>query len=277
MDRRLDSEATIETAPTVVPNTTLGRIFLRSMGRSAAAFARVACRELGYEAAPVVTNCQGLAQLLDALPHGLVNDTAMLSELCPEHGNDAESECNSGFEVREPPIDDPENHQLDWVRANAETTEHIGVVARAVYAEDLPLWNRLQQFVSLGPVPESPSCDGSEDSVVRCFQHQMVIRHQLRQTWTRRCNKRMLVACSNPSISASIANQPKAMHTGTWVVGDSAVDGSDAPRMLERPKVFDDVRGPLDCVTGELASDAEIRESIGDLCWGTVLGDDLQT
>lgn len=277
MDRRFDSEATIDTAPTTISNTTLGRIFASSMGRSAAAFARVACRELGYEAAPVVTNCQGLAQLLGSLPH--VNDTAMLSVLCPEqtseHGTDIESECSSGFEVREPPIDNSESSQLDWVKANAQKTEHIGAVARAAYVEDLPLWNRLQYFGRVGPVPESPSCDGSEDSVVRCFQHQMVIAHKLRQAWTRRCNKRMLVACSNPSESPSV--EPEAMRaTGTWVVGDS-VDDNAASRMLEHPKVFDDVRGPLDCVTGELATDAKIQESIRDLCWGTVFGDRLQT
>lgn len=275
MDRRFDSEATIDTAPTTVSNTTLGRIFARSVGRSAAAFARVACRELGYEAAPVVTNCQGLAQLLDSLPH--MNGTAMLSVLCPEqtseHGTDIESECSSGFEVREPPINTSESSQLDWVKANAQKTEHIGTVARAAHVEDLPLWNHLQQFGRVGPVPESPSCDGSEDSVVRCFQHQMVIAHKLQQSWTRRCNKRMLVACSNPSESA----RPEAMRvTGTWVVGDS-VDDTAASRMLEHPKVFDDVRGPLDCVTGELASDAKIQESIRELCWGTVFGDRWQT
>ena len=269
MDRsHPDTEAVFDTVAAAA-NTTLGGIFSRSVGRSAAAFARVACKELGYEAAPVVTNCQGLVQLLAALPHQTVNNTAMLSALCPEHRLE-ESECPSWFEVRDPPINDPDNTQLDWVRANAYTKEHAGVVARAADAESLPQWGHLRQFSSVGPVPESPSCDGTEDAIVRCFQHQMIIPQKTRQSWTRRCNRRMLVACSNPVPSESESE----WQGGTWVVGDSSTTTTDnsPPSTLKHPKIFDDVRGPLDCRTGQLASDADIQHRVEELCWGTILG-----
>ena len=32
-----------------------------------------------------------------------------------------------------------------------------------------------------GPVPESPSCDGEEGSVIRCFQHQIMIPQKTQQ------------------------------------------------------------------------------------------------
>ena len=66
--------------------------------------------------------------------------------------------------MRDLPINVPDNTQLDWVRANAHTREHAGVVARAADAEPLPQWGdvdfsrfatRLKKFERT----VSPRCD----------------------------------------------------------------------------------------------------------------------
>ena len=54
----------------------------------------------------------------------------------------------------------------------------------------------------------------------------------------------------------------------TWVIGD-AID--NAASALKNPKIFASVNGPLDCATGEQATDAEIQTEVKNLCWGTVL------
>ena len=63
-------------------------------GRAVAAFARVACREQGYNHAPLVMNCFSLAQVLQSLSHHKDNETAHwmipkeLTELCDLHLRD---------------------------------------------------------------------------------------------------------------------------------------------------------------------------------------------
>jgi hypothetical protein len=238
----------------------------RSGGRAAAAFARVACKEMGYDRAPVVTNCRGLAQLLAALPPEQdTNTTELLLTLCPDIAQ-SDNGCSNWFEVRDPPINDPENTQLDWVRVHAHKKGHA-VVYRDEHSAELPIWQHLQRFNKVGPVPESPSCDGSERSVVRCFQHQMMISSQMRQSWTRSCGQRMLIACSGPK--SGVAHLPtKQLISHTWVIGDSTDNAASA---LRHPKVFAAVNGPLKCSTGQLATTEEIENDVASLCWGTVL------
>ena len=240
-------------------------------GRAAAAFARVACREMGYSAAPVATNCRGLAQLLDALPHQATSNATkqLLAALCPElaHASSTSNEtnCPNWFEVRDPPIGNPANTQLQWARAYASNPEQKGTMFRAIHDSDLPSWQHLQSFSQVGPVPESPSCDGTEANVTRCFQHQMMIPLKMRQSWTRNCHQRMLVACSDPTATMAVGEQKELQ---TWVIGDGDGDGA---RALKGPTVFEKTHGPVNCSTGILATREEIQRGVERLCWGTLL------
>jgi hypothetical protein len=331
----------------------------RAGGRAAAAFARVACRELGYadingrHGAPLVTNCQGLANLLaelEQLDSSVANATAdsalLLSHLCPElHGSGGTSGettgtggkdgapqqqqpalCHNWLEVRDPPISDPSSTQLDWVQANA-MANHKGVVLQtqsgsasasdsaSATASAPASTEHVEGFGfagpgiwkgKVGPIPESPSCSGSEDSVLRCFPHQMImplqptpepeppqpddkdgdnddaIAHQGpvvgRQQWTRPCSQRILVGCSAAPTASG----------GTWVIGDQPVVSSSAGAMRQEEeeeeegqgqlymygaKIFGDVgeAGPVNCSTGQPATELEIRTAVHELCWGTLL------
>ena len=91
----------------------------------------------------------------------------------------------------------------------------------------------------------------------------MVTPRKMRQTWTRPGKQRMLVGCSDRDTFAG-------SHTGgVWVIGDSTI-GNDNLTVLDRPKVFESVNGPVDCDTGILAVGAAF--GVESLCWGTVLG-----
>lgn len=285
MERSLDAAA-IEISPSHTNATTgaLSSRILRAKGRAAAAFARVACKELGYEEAPVVTNCQGLIYFVEDMQSenraGSNTLSEMLSDLCPEYRVGEEStECPNWFEVRDPPLSDSTNTQMRWVEANARTPDHSGEVARFAGNQKLPTWQH--SIDQVGPIPESPSCDGTEDSVIRCFQHQMVIPHKVRKGWRRACSRRMLVACARPArVDATTTRKQQTTSSGntkhktTWVIGDS-VD-SRAPSSLQHPKIFQEVGGPVDCRKGTLATDDQIEQGVQNLCWGTVLGDNTR-
>ena len=332
-DKDKDKDKEISEPPPL--SMSMDGIAHRAGGRAAAAFARVACRELGYadmngrHGAPLVTNCQGLANLLaelEQLDSSVANATAdsalLLSHLCPElHGSGGTSGettgtggkdgapqqqqpalCHNWLEVRDPPISDPSSTQLDWVQANA-MANHKGVVLTEHVEGGFAggIWKG-----KVGPIPESPSCSGSEDSVLRCFPHQMImplqptpepeppqpddkdgdnddaIAHQGpvvgRQQWTRPCSQRILVGCSAAPTASG----------GTWVIGDQPVVSSSAGAMRQEEeeeeegqgqlymygaKIFGDVgeAGPVNCSTGQPATELEIRTAVHELCWGTLL------
>lgn len=215
-----------------------------SGGRAAAAFTRVACRELGFSFAPFVTTCEGMRQLLAALPS---NNTALLDTLCPENA-DLDAECEDWLEVREPALAD--EHHLSWVRANA-LANHRGVLARGADEDGLPDWAALNASSwVVGPVPESPSCGACEHSVVQCFQAILPIE-ELRG-WKRRCSSRLLVGCG------SVVHPQHSAASGTWVAGDSDGDAVGGPSALELPKIFVMADGPSDCASGEPAADAAV-------------------
>jgi hypothetical protein len=201
-ERSRDHAGSIDANPSHEAKTIAGRIHAHAGGRAAAAFAQVACGELGYREASFVSTCQGLATLLDDLPDGRpANATEMLAQLCPDA---AGSECPTWLEVRDPPLDDPSNTQLDWLRASLLTPVlaeaagemHLGPAAEFAYQTSPTDWRGLAEFTGVGPVPESPSCDGSEDSVLRCFQRQMIMPIEDRRRWKRHCSRRLIVGCS---------------------------------------------------------------------------------
>ena len=249
-DRHHPWSGSIDTSPVHIPADEAGRIHALAGGRAAAAFARVACRELGYTDAPFVTNCQGLQQLLDRLPERTASDKGMLASLCPELGTTyVNAPVPIWFEVRDPV---GTKSQLNWMRANvaavtcaagytsgwdlvtngasthqddccgpicpadtaappgsipgvadADGSFHPGIrmhqgpyFQAAIDEGTRDIWEG--SLLSVGPVPYAPSCDGSEDSVLRCFQNQMVLPMEDRRKWKRPCTRRILVGCSGP-------------------------------------------------------------------------------
>ena len=204
---RSDHPGSIDTNPSHNSQSMTERIHALAGGRAAASFARVACAELGFHEAPFVTSCQGLASLLDDLPDRSADATKMLAELCPEvqSVDGAGKKCPNWVEVRDPPLNDVANTQLDWLRASVLTpVDTDGLHAAPVFEATgtnglLPDWRDLKSFATVGPVPESPSCDGTEDRVLRCFQRQMIIDIARRKLWKRNCLRRMIVGCSKPA------------------------------------------------------------------------------
>lgn len=202
---RADRSGSIDTNPRRNSQSMTERIHALAGGRAAAAFARVACAEFGFKDAPFVTSCQGLASLLDDLPYRPPDAINMLGELCPEIQLHPESgsECPNWLEVRDPPINDVANTQLDWLRAISRTSAdddgfHAAPMHEVAKKNEQTDWRDLKSFADVGPVPESPSCDGSEDSVLCCFQRQMIIPIARRKSWKRHCSRRIIVGCSNP-------------------------------------------------------------------------------
>lgn len=201
---RSDCSGSIDTNPSYDPNSMTKRIRALAGGRAAASFARVACAELGFNEAPFVTTCQGLASLLNDVPYHVPNATKMLAELCPEvqSADSASSECPNWLELRDP-LDDVHNTQMGWLRASLLTPVdddglHAAPVFEVADATRLPDWRNIKSFTNAGPVPESPSCDGTETSVLRCFQRQMIIPVAQRKLWKRHCSRRVILGCSKP-------------------------------------------------------------------------------
>ena len=247
----------------------------RANGRASAAFARVACRELGFASSPFVTTCAGLQQLLSVTNSSGTGASAtdaatsgMLHQLCPEL-QDPSAVCPNWLEVQEPNLDS--SLHLDWLRSSVLPNRRFqGVPFHLQPTDDgdVPDWRTINASDwAVGPVPISPSCGGSEASVMQCFQHQVIIPIEQRKAWVRPCAHRMIVACSAESASAP----------GTWVVGDSKTEstaGLGAPSAIRLPKIFAGTDGPLGCASGNPAALAEIATATaGTLCWGSVLGD----
>jgi hypothetical protein len=202
---RADRPGSIDTNRKHDSQSMTDRIHALAGGRAAAAFARVACAEFGFKEAPFVTSCQGLASLLDDLPYRPPEAVKMLGELCPEIQMYPESgsECPNWLEVRDPPSNDVTNTQMEWLRASSRTPAdtdgfHAAPIHEVADIYEQADWRDPKSFADVGPVPESPSCDGSEDSVLRCFQRQMIIPIARRKSWKRHCSRRIIVGCSDP-------------------------------------------------------------------------------
>ena len=253
-----------------------GWMHKRASGRAAAAFARTACRELGYQSSPFVTTCMGLQQLLRQVEggHSTTRNSSnrstlrLLNQLCPELEREwpgGDSTCSNWLEVREPNLNN--KIHLDWLNASAaQNRQGAKFLSPPTDTADFPDWVTMNSSSwLLGPVPMSPSCDGTEKSVMQCFQHQVIIPVEQRRAWTRPCKHKMIVACSTESPSLA----------GTWVAGEWRQDvGADGPSAIDYPKIFSNTGGPLDCATGKPATDVDIATATArTLCWGTALGE----
>jgi hypothetical protein len=256
-------------------------------GRSAAAFADVACRSKGYRQAVMVTNCAALfAMQLDAIP---VDDAAwwhnashfaegvferlkedgnthpLFTALCPELllGDKVTKTCPGWLEVRKD-TDSATRYQLEWLKLVARFQSSPGYV-----------YDKLDVTGGSGISPpdvmtQDSSCSGEEDDIARCFQSQVLqLMGQLNPRPTDRpCLHKLLIGCSNDPDRA----QEAVGSRGTWVIGDEKQQpGARMPPV----KIFQDLGGPFNCSSGlkipleSLASHHHLDEN--QLCWGKLL------
>ncbi len=244
-------------------------------GRSAAAFATVACRQFGYRRATVVTNCLALKRLgLEKIPAGDVvwwNSTIisktdrLFHALCPETDNAGDAldkMCPSSFVVNGADTDYPRLEALEWMRYNAGTHLLSANGSADMLRMDLLAAQLFGNFQVDSPMPPTSSCSGveEEDDISACFQAQIQERMRGKPRLTHSCMSKLLIGCSDDMAGA----------LGTWVIGDQK-----RPSLTRPLKIFEQVGGPLSCASGRELKPEEVRRASvvqsNDLCWGSLL------
>ena len=246
--------------------------YQRGKGRAAAAFAQVACRQLGYRRAAVVTNCRALNNNhLTKKPHPDpwwdAHGKSLRELACPEvHAGDKRTKtCPSSHLVLLSQGDTLRQGMAVWLNHHVQ----FPWINESVY--DMTQWRDWD-----GPMPTFSSCMGSETEVARCFQSQV---QQARRSYgqperTRPCLSKVLLGCTNENSRPAREGSPPytAEEEGVWVIGDSKSDDVLSDEMYWSPKIFTDVGGPWNCTSGEPLTPEEIATATdATACWGKLL------
>ena len=248
-----------------------------SSGRSAGAFARVACHQLEFRYAALVTTCGALRKAATAVTATNVSMAKRLIEVtsavCPPADLTLSGELRQKNEMCDAapfiiyPVDDQPRHLASdtWLQRISDRQNNVSRPMETIFGEQRPV--------------DSCSSDGTESSVTACFAACV-------NDWNSHsrapCDNTVLVGCSNESGATSGTASARAGsndHEGTWVVGDR---GSD-PLSARPRKVFSATDGPYNCSTHQLmgagsgqgdrrfGNIAERDRWLLQLCWGVLV------
>jgi hypothetical protein len=247
-----------------------------SSGRSAGAFARVACHQLGFRYAALVTTCGALRKAATAATATNISMAKRLTEVtsavCPPAVSSLSGKlrqkndmCNAAPFMLYPKHDRPTQFEFAWLQRISDWQNNVSRPMATIFGETKPV--------------DSCSCDGTESSVTACYAACVYNwnAHKLAP-----CDNTVLVGCSNESGATSGTVPARAGsidHERTWVVGDR---GSD-PLSARPRKVFSFTDGPYNCTTRHLmgvgsgqgghmfGNVAERNRWLLQLCWGVLV------